>query len=208
MPREFQNVIQSPDGLRAVVGTPHGIALDKAISEIDEHCRAFIARSPFMLLATADASGRCDVSPKGDAPGFVLVLDDHTLAIPDRPGNRRADSFSNVVANPHAGLLFMIPGTDETLRVEGGARLVTDAGLLESMAVDGHTPKLALIVDVQSAFLHCAKCIRRSELWDAETWPDRSQVPSAGEMFRAHTRAGTPATEIQAGYDRSVKTLY
>ncbi len=208
MPQQFQQVIESQDDLRAVVGTPHAMAVDKAISEIDEHCSAFIARSPFMLLATSAATGRCDVSPKGDAPGFVRVLDNHTLAIPDRPGNRRADSFSNIVENGHAGLLFMVPGTDETLRVEGDARIVADPDLLESMAVNGHAPKLAVVVDVKSAFLHCAKCILRSDLWDTETWPDRSLVPSAGEMIRAATQIETPAAEIQAGYDESVKALY
>ena len=208
MPQRFQHVIESQDDLRAVVGTPHAMAVDKAISEIDEHCAAFIARSPFMLLATSATSGRCDVSPKGDAPGFVRVLDKHTLAIPDRPGNRRADSFSNIVENGHAGLLFMVPGTDETLRVEGEANIVADPELLESLAVDGKAPKLAVVVDVKSAFLHCAKCILRADLWDAETWPDRTQVPSAGEMIRAATRIDTPAAEIQAGYDESVKALY
>jgi PPOX class probable FMN-dependent enzyme len=208
MPQQFQRVIESQDDLRAVVGTPHAMAVDKAISEIDEHCAAFIARSPFMLLATSAASGRCDVSPKGDAPGFVHVLDSHTLAIPDRPGNRRADSLSNIVENGHAGLLFMVPGTDETLRVEGEARIVADPDLLESMADDGREPKLAVVVDVTSAFLHCAKCIRRSDLWETETWPDRSLVPSAGDMIRAATQIETPAAEIQAGYDESVKALY
>ncbi len=208
MVQQFQQVIGSVEELREVVGTPHAMAVDKAISEIDEHCRAFIAQSPFVLLATSDASGRCDVSPKGDAPGFVQVLDAHTLAIPDRPGNRRADSFSNILANPHAGLLFMVPGTDETLRVEGEARIVADPALLESMAVNGHAPKLALVIDVKSAFLHCAKCIRRSELWETETWVSRDEVPSAGEMIRAAVGVETPAEEIQAGYDTSVKKLY
>ena len=199
MVQQFQQVIGSAAELREVVGTPHAMAVDKAIAEIDEHCRAFIAQSPFMLLATSDASGRCDVSPRGDAPGFVQVLDAHTLAIPDRPGNRRADSFSNILANPHAGLLFMVPGTDETLRVEGEARIVADPELLESMAVNGHAPKLALVIDLKSAFLHCAKCIRRSELWETETWVSRDEVPSAGEMIRAAVGVETAAEEIQAG---------
>ena len=138
------------------------------MSELDEHCRAFIERAPFVLIASTDGTGRIDVSPKGDPAGFVRVLDDRTLAIPDRPGNKRADTLVNVLQYPHVGLIFLIPGTKTTLRVRGRARIVRDEPLLESMAVGGKSPQLALVVDVSEALFHCSKCIIRSKLWDSD----------------------------------------
>src|SRR5437588_4063322 len=142
----FADIVRSEAELRAVVGEPARRALDKQIHALDEHCRSIIARAPFVLIASSDREGRMDVSPKGDPMGFVQVLDDVTLAIPDRPGNRRADTFRNVLQNPRVGLLFMVPGRNETLRINGRAVIAGDAALLASMAVNGKVPLLALVV--------------------------------------------------------------
>src|SRR5438876_9871583 len=139
----FRHVVTTESGLRELVGSPSERALKKDVAVLDEHCRAFIARSPFLLLATASGSGTCDVSPKGDAPGFVRVLDDRRLVIPDRPGNKRLDGMRNLVANPHIGLIFLVPGREETLRVNGRAWITRDPALLEQCVVQGKTPLLA-----------------------------------------------------------------
>jgi len=150
---------------------------------MDRHCRAFIARSPFVLIASANARGQMDVSPKGDAPGFVAVLDDRTLAVPDRPGNRRADTFMNVLENPKVGLIFFVPGKSETLRVSGSATIVRDADLRGSMAARGKTPDFVLAIDVEEAFFHCSKCIVRSSLWIPEAWPPLDGLPSLAQTM-------------------------
>src|SRR4051812_45505578 len=154
----FSDPVTTEAQLREVVGAPVPRAVNKEIARLDAHCRTIIARSPFVLIASCDGEGRMDVSPKGDPPGFVKVVDDSTLAIPDRPGNRRADTFSNVLRNPGVGLLFLIPGMVETLRVNGRASIVRDLALREQMAVGGKVPALALIVTVEQAFIHCGKC--------------------------------------------------
>src|SRR5205814_4961602 len=138
-------------------------ALLKERGVLDEQCRAFIARSPFLLLATSGASGRCDVSPKGDPPGFVVVLDEHRLAIPDRLGNKRLDGMRNILENPHVGLIFLIPGREETLRVNGRASIVRDVELLTRLAAQGKLPQLAIAVETEEVFFHCPKAFRRSE---------------------------------------------
>ena len=143
----------------------------------------FIGRSPFALLATADAAGNTDISPKGDPAGFVKVLDDKTLVIPDRPGNHRADSLENILQNPKVGLIFMIPGKTETLRVSGTATIVKDQALLDSMAVQGRSPALAIAVHVEEAFFHCSKCMIRSGLWKTEQWPDLEGLPRLAETM-------------------------
>jgi PPOX class probable FMN-dependent enzyme len=157
----FRDVVSTPDELRALLGEPSDVARKKQVDRLDEHCREFIARSPFVLLATSDAAGRCDVSPKGDPAGFVLVLDERHLVIPDRPGNRRLDGMRSILANPHVGLLFLVPGRGETLRVNGHASIVRDAELLARLAVGGKTPRLAIGVEVEEVFLHCAKAFKR-----------------------------------------------
>jgi PPOX class probable FMN-dependent enzyme len=154
--------------LREVIAPPSDLVTSKEVSELDEHCRNFIARSPFILIASTDGEGSIDISPKGDPAGFVRVLDDRTLAIPDRPGNHRADTFVNVIRHPFVGLIFLIPGTKNTLRVRGRATIVRDLELRETMAVNGRLPELALVVDVTTAYFHCAKCIIRSRLWSDE----------------------------------------
>ena len=164
----FDQTITSVDALREVIAPPHDVVLAKEIPELDDYCRDFISRSPFIVIATTDGNGSMDTSPKGDPPGFVQVLDDTTLAIPERPGNHRADTLVNLVHHPHIGVIFLIPGTRNTLRVRGTARIVRDVSLRETMAVNGKVPDLAIVVDVTLAYFHCAKCIIRSKLWSAE----------------------------------------
>ena len=162
----------------------------------DHRCRGVIARSPFLTMATSGSDGRCDVSPKGDQPGFVAVLDDSTLAIPDRPGNKRFDSLQNIMSNPHVGLLFLIPGMDETLRVNGTAELVRDRELLDQLSMNGKPPLLAIVVQVQEAFLHCGRCSLRSQIWAPEKYMARDELPSLARMISDQMRpAGRSESE-------------
>jgi PPOX class probable FMN-dependent enzyme len=172
--------------LREIVREPSRPIWDKDIGRIDVHARTLIAHSPFVLIATSAPDGTCDVSPKGDPAGSVLVLDDHRLAIADRPGNHRVDGFRNVLRNPHVGLLFLIPGMSETLRVNGSATLVSDAPFFDDLTVQGKRPRLALLVEVEELYMHCAKALLRSSLWKPETWPDRKALPTAGQVFKDH----------------------
>lgn len=181
--RVFNDVIQNRDQLRAVLEEPRELVTRKTLSYLDKHCGAFIGRSPFVLLASADSNGNTDVSPKGDPIGFVKILDKNTLAIPDRPGNHRADSMENILENPKVGLIFLIPGKTETLRVSGVARIVADEALRKSMAVDGRVPELVIVVDVQEAFFHCSKCMIRSKLWKPEHWPDLDGLPRLAQTM-------------------------
>ncbi len=165
---DFADTITTRAALRDVLDEPSEFVTDKEVTALDEFCRDFISRSPFILVASSDGAGSIDISPKGDPAGFVQVLDETTLAIPDRLGNHRADTFENVLKHPFVGVIFLIPGTKNTLRVRGRARIVRDAPLRESMAVGGRVPDLALVVDVTTAYFHCAKCIIRSKLWSGE----------------------------------------
>ena len=174
----FKNVVTSAQELRKIFGTPSARAVQKERSALDAHCRAFIECSPFLLMATCSPDGRCDVSPKGDAPGFALVLDEHRLVIPDRPGNKRLDGLTNLVANPHVGLIFLVPGREETLRVNGRAWITRDPELLQRSVVQGKTPLLAVGVEVEECFLHCAKAFRRSRLWAHEEWLGPEALPT------------------------------
>jgi uncharacterized protein len=205
----FRDVVTSADELRALIGEPSEIAVKKQVATIDVHCREFIGRSPFVLLATSDAAGRCDVSPKGDAPGFVQVLDDRHLAIPDRPGNRRLDGMRNLVENPHVGLIFLVPGKEETLRVNGRAWIVRDEALLERMVFAGKRPQLAIGVQVEECFMHCAKAFKRSKLWDAEQWPDLTALAPAARMLLDHAKPEGMTVEqmerrLQEGYQKNL----
>jgi len=182
----FEQTISSEEELRETLGYPSQRAAEKVIDHIDEHCASLIAHSPFLAIASADGDGNMDISPKGDPEGFVKVLDEKTLVIPDRLGNRRGDTFSNILINPKVGLYFLAPGYRETLRVSGTAKIVRDATLLDSMAVNGKIPALALVISVEKAFFHCAKCIIRSGLWDHEKWPDVSDIPSLGKILIDH----------------------
>ena len=205
----FDYVIREEGALREIVGVPVARSVQKERSTLDQHCRAFIARSSFLLIATAGADGRCDISPKGDAPGFVLVLDDRRLVIPDRPGNKRLDGMKNLLANPHVGLIFLVPGREETLRVNGRAWITRDPGLLERSAVQGRTPLLAIGVEVEQCFLHCAKAFRRSQLWTHEQWPGPDTLPSlACVLFDQIRPDGVTLEEYERDIAEGAKRLY
>ncbi len=205
MPPTFSHAIRTEAELRQIMGEPSQCALDKTVTALDENCRAFIAASPFLLIASTDAQGRLDISPKGDPPGFAQVLDEYTLAIPDRLGNKRADTFVNILQRPQVALLFMIPGTEDTLRVGGRAQIVRDQELRERMAVQGKVPDLALVVEVQEAFIHCPKCMIRSHLWEPAHWPSLGAVPTMAQTFVAHAKIDQSVEEVQAQIDQAVK---
>ncbi len=175
--------------LRAHFGAISPLAETKALPRLDRHCRAFIALSPFLVLATADAQGRnVDASPRGDAPGFVQVMDDSTLVIPDRPGNRRVDSFQNIIAGGGVGILFLVPGINETVRVNGRGQVVTDQALLAPCVAQGKIPTTGLLVHIEEVFFHCAKALIRSKLWDASQHIERSSFPSLGTIIAEQTK--------------------
>ena len=179
----FKDIVTSREELRAIFGAPGERAVRKERAHLDVHTREFIARSPFVLLATSNRAGRCDVSPKGDAPGFVMVLDDTHLVIPDRVGNNRIDGLTNIVENPHLGMIFLIPGREDTLRVNGRACIIRDGEILSRLEVQGKQPKVAIGVEVEECFLHCAKAFKRSGLWDRERWPDVAGLPSMAKIL-------------------------
>lgn len=203
--------IQSESELRALHAAPSDLVQRKCVARLDKNCRDFIALSPFLVLGTAGADGRADVSPRGDPPGFVKVLDDTTLLIPDRPGNNLLDSLSNLVANPEVGLLFLIPGFDETLRINGKAELVRDPALLAVLAIDGKPPKVAIRVAVREVYLHCARSFRRARLWDPAARVPRKTLPTLAtmvmEMSAMNVDAETART-IDRRVEESMDRLY
>jgi len=180
--------IPDPAALRAHMGAISALAARKVLPALDRYCRDFIALSPFLVLASADADGRADASPRGDPPGFVQVLDDRTLLLPDRPGNNRVDSFANILGTPGVGLIFFVPGIDETLRVNGTARLLTDPEALAGSAIAGRTPRTGMLIAIDEVFFHCAKALRRARLWDATTQVERSTFPSLGRIIAEQTK--------------------
>jgi uncharacterized protein len=193
----FDNVIRTSGELAELYDEPSDGVRAKAVATFDEHCRAFIARSPFVLVATADADGRCDVSPRGGPAGFVSVLDDTRLVIPDASGNNRLDTVQNIVQSGRVGLLFLIPGMAETLRVNGRACISRDPELLAGHVTSGKTPKVVIGVDLDEAFLHCAKAFIRSTLWDSSTWPDRDGLARPAQIWKDHMGMPEPLEEIE-----------
>ena len=185
------------DELHAINGVPKESTRTKDTPFVTPLMAAYIARSPFFLIATAHADGSCDVSPKGDPPGAVRVLDSRTIAIPDRLGNKRIDGFQNIVSNPHIGLIFIIPNDDETLRVNGRAFITKEPEFLESMTINGRTPNLATIVEVDEAYMHCARAFLRSGLWKPETWPDAETIPTMAAI--ASEQKSLPPPDESAG---------
>jgi len=183
--RLTSHTIDTEGALRELIGEPTELVCSKISDRLNPLTRRFIERSPFVCLATSDEAGACDVSPRGDPAGFVRILDDSTLLVPERPGNRIADSLRNILRNPHVGLLFVIPGVSDTFRVNGRATLTTDGALLTPCAVEGKVPKLGILVDIETAYTHCAKAFLRSELWDPARFVDRSELPTNGEIHRA-----------------------
>ncbi|MFF8789396.1 MSMEG_1061 family FMN-dependent PPOX-type flavoprotein [Streptomyces sp. NPDC015125] len=194
--------------VRARLGGPDPMAAGKIIDHIDEQSRMFIAHAPFAALATADASGRADCSPRGDYPGFVKVLDEHTLAIPDRPGNKIADSFRNLAENDGAGLLFLVPGYRETLRVNGRAYPTDEPDVLARMQTEASEPELAIVVEVEEAYFHCGRALVRSRLWDPASQALAAEMPSAGEMAAAQLKIGVPPELIDQGLETAYRKLY
>tara|TARA_B100000700_G_scaffold330785_1_gene459003 strand:- start:4509 stop:5168 length:660 start_codon:yes stop_codon:yes gene_type:complete len=202
----FKHVITDEADLRTVLGIPSQMAADKVIDHIDQHCAALIAKSPFLIIASADADGNMDVSPKGDPAGFVKVLDAKTLVIPDRKGNKRGDTFTNILKNPRVALIFLTPGYQETLRVSGTAKIVRDSDLLQSFAHHGTLPLFATVVNVEKALFHCAKCIIRSGLWEHT---GVEGVPSLGTVLVDHAELDQTPEEVQRSLDESlVNNLY
>lgn len=200
--------ITSRDDLRRIYPAATGRSVTKVFHRLEEQSRRFIALSPFVLIATS-GSGGTDVSPKGDLPGFVAVLDDVTLAIPDRPGNNRLDGFQNILENPAVGLIFLIPGFNETLRINGTGEIRDDADLMARFEVSGKLPRTCLVVTVQEAFMHCAKAFMRSRLWDPDARVPRDTLPTAAEMMRAQTGDASIADEsTEAAAKRYSKVLY
>jgi uncharacterized protein len=192
----FKKIISSRTQLRKLMKEPGELVKAKEINFLDAHCQSLIARSPFLLLATSNKQGRCDVSPKGDAAGFVQVIDKHHLVIPDRVGNNRLDSIENILENPQVGLLFVIPGTGETLRVNGKAWIIQDDEILDKAIVNGKRPNLAIAVNVQEAFIHCAKAFIRSKLWQPQSWPDMKDLPSISKMLLDHVNSEKHRTDM------------
>jgi PPOX class probable FMN-dependent enzyme len=182
--------------LRALYGAPSELSLKKQLTRLDPHCRRFIALSPFLVLATVGKDGLPDASPRGDAPGFVSVLDDETLLVPDRRGNNRLDSLQNISEQSGVGLIFFVPGINETLRVNGHARITTDAALLARFAVDGKVPRTGLLVAVKEVYYHCAKALIRAKLWDSSRHIARKEFPSLGRIL-ADQIAGTDAAATE-----------
>lgn len=176
--------ITTRDELRRVYKPASENSLRKELKALDGHCVSFIGRSPFVLIGTSDGKGHADVTPKGDRPGFVAVLDNRTVAIPDRPGNNRLDTLENLLVEPSIGLLFLIPGMDETLRINGKARISADDALRSRFEVDGKLPQAVILVEVEAAYMHCAKAFMRSQLWHPETWPERTSMPTLGQMLK------------------------
>lgn len=203
----FHSAITDLPGLRSIYREPSQLVVDKAIDHVDAGVRGFIERSPLCVLATGDGT-RNDASPRGGPPGFVRVLDEHRLAFGDLVGNNRIDSYRNIVDHPGVGMLFMIPGLLETLRVNGQATVSTDPQLRELCAIDGRVPKVVLGIVVEECFIHCGAALRRAGAWDAATWPEAGARPSPAAILKAHARLDASAESIEAGlhdyYDNSV----
>jgi PPOX class probable FMN-dependent enzyme len=199
------DVVEDLGELRELYGPPGERSVKKQLTRFDKHCRAFIARSPFLVMASSDPSGRCDASPKGDAPGFVQVLDDQTLLIPDRLGNNRVDTIGNLLERPGVGLIFFVPGLNETLRVNGRARITTDPALLDPLAVNGKVPRSGILVAAEEIYFHCGKALIRSDLWNPEKQLRRSEFPSLGRIL-ADQIGGMSVEEAERATAESYRT--
>lgn len=202
------HAVTSLDELHALNGEPTAAIKNKHTSYLTPLLKQYIAAAPFFLVATADAEGNCDVSPKGDPAGSVLILDDRTIAIPDRPGNRRADGHRNLLANPHVGVIFIIPNVDETVRVNGRAFITADPDLLTAMDVQGKSPKLAVVVEIDEVYMHCARAFLRSGLWRPESWPDPDTIPTLAAIM--HEQKNLPPPDESQGKRQEAyrSTLY
>lgn len=201
-----EDAITTEAQLREIYAPPAGIAVLKHLDRLDAHCRNFLARSPFALIASADAEGDCDASPRGGPPGFITVQDDRTLLIPDASGNRRIDTLRNILGNPRIGICSFVPRFGEVLRISGRAQITRNQPLRERLAIFGRVPATVLVVTVEDVFLHCAKAVMRSHLWQPEHWPELGDMPSAAEIWRDHTgRNFKTKDEIQVLLEESYK---
>ncbi|MDP4171088.1 MAG: pyridoxamine 5'-phosphate oxidase family protein [Bacillota bacterium] len=207
---KFEKTISTKEELRDYLGHPSELAEKKVIRELDEHCRTFISLSPFVVVSTTDKSGNADVSPRGDQPGFVQILNDHQLIIPERKGNKRADTMMNILENPSVGLLFFIPGLGEMLRVNGKAVIVRDGALLEKMSVRSISPLAGIVVEVEECFIQCAKAAIRSGIWQPHSWANLRSMPSAAQILADHAKlCNKTVSEIDEGLkDGYVNRLY
>ncbi len=197
--------VTKPDEIKDILGEDFPNQTDKVIDHIDAHCRAWIERSPFIVISSADASGAMDISPKGDPAGFVQVLDAHTLAIPDRIGNHRGDTFINVTENPNVAIMFVVPNRREVVRVTGTAQVVRDPALLDAMIVNQHRPDLALLVRVREAFFHCGKSMIRAHMWTPEKWGPVDGLPTYGQALKDHASLQSPIELINEVMDDNEK---
>ncbi len=200
--------IAEKEVLRAKMGEVGPLAAGKTLKRIDKYAKAYIERSPFLCIGTADENGNADVSPRGDPPGFVRVVDDRTLIIPDRPGNNRVDTMANIIANPKVGILFIIPGIDDTLRVNGRAEIIDDPAELAPAAVNGRPPRIGIRVHVEEVFFHCAKAFRRSKLWDPAAQQDRGFLPGLAHMVMEQARACEVETEESDKVEAEIQEEY
>jgi PPOX class probable FMN-dependent enzyme len=203
----FNHIVTSEQELRDLLGAASPRSILKERRALDEHCRAYIAASPFLVMATSGCDGSCDVSPKGDAPGFVAVLDDRHIVIPDRPGNKRFDGMKNLLTNPHIGLIFLVPGREETLRINGRAWITRDPGLLARCVAHDKTPQLAIGVEVEQCFLHCQKAFLRSKLWRHAEWPAPDALASMAQVLHDQIKpAGITAQEYECEMEERNRT--
>jgi PPOX class probable FMN-dependent enzyme len=200
------SIIEDIGEIREIYGEPNERAVKKQLVKLEKHSRAFIAMSPFLVMASCDAEGRCDASPKGDAPGFVHVLDDETLLIPDRLGNNRIDTISNLLEHPRIGLIFFVPGLRETLRVNGRAQITTDPALLEACIAQGKLPRSGILVDAEEVYFHCGKAIIRSDLWNPAKQIKTSEFPSLGIIIADQIGQTMKAEEAERLTEESYKT--
>lgn len=183
-----EEALRSEEEIRELVGVPHEHIVKKAIPIIDEHCRLFISKSPLLFLSTSNADGKCDVSPRGDEPGSVKVLNENQLVIAERPGNRRADSITNILSNPHVGLVFLIPGLEEVLRINGRAYMIKNKEILSTMGVKGKEPVIGIGVEVEECFIHCPRALKASNIWNPEQWESIEDIPPLKQIFLDHLK--------------------
>ncbi|KYG25551.1 pyridoxamine 5'-phosphate oxidase family protein [Alkalihalobacillus trypoxylicola] len=204
---EFSEILKTKDELREYIGEPSALAKGKVIEHLDEHCLDFISKSPFLMLATSDNNGKTDVSPRGDKRGFVKVLNEKQLLIPERPGNKRIDSLMNLLENASISLIFVIPGLGETLRIKGTATIIKDREWMERLIENQHIPKLAIAVEVEKCFIHCAKAMIRSNIWKESTWLNKESLPKAAKILRDHAQQLNVSearieSSLQEGYQK------
>lgn len=206
----YKETISSEEELHSLLGTPGKTAANKTIYHLDHHCKDFISKSPIVFISTADAAGKCDTSPRGDAPGFIHFIDNHHFVIPERPGNRRMESLKNILANPYIGLIFVIPGLEETLRINGKASIIRDPEILGNMAAQGKLPLLGIAVKVEECYIHCAKAFKRSKLWQPDTWLQKTDLPYPPQILADHVNLPDVNSEtVNAALEESYsKRLY